>query len=43
VPDFSIDEVTELILKDPALLQINASSTINSGYHKSLREDKKIL
>jgi spore coat polysaccharide biosynthesis protein SpsF (cytidylyltransferase family) len=43
VPDFSIDEVTELILSDPALLEINATSTINSGYHKSLREDKKIL
>jgi spore coat polysaccharide biosynthesis protein SpsF len=42
IPDFSIDEVTALILNEPELLQINATSTINSGYHKSLREDKKI-
>lgn len=40
IPDFSIDEVTQLILNEPELLRINASSTINSGYHKSLREDK---
>ena len=40
IPDFSIDEVTQLIGSEPELLRINASSTINSGYHKSLREDK---
>jgi spore coat polysaccharide biosynthesis protein SpsF len=40
IPDFSIDEVTQLIIQEPELLRINASSTINSGYHKSLREDK---
>lgn len=42
IPDFSIDEVTELIRREPDLLRINAASTINSGYHKSLREDKKV-
>jgi spore coat polysaccharide biosynthesis protein SpsF len=43
LPDFSIDEVTDLITNNPDLLRINANSTINSGYHKSLREDKKIV
>lgn len=41
-PDFSIEEVTELLLNKPELLQINSDSTINSGYYKSLREDRKV-
>jgi spore coat polysaccharide biosynthesis protein SpsF (cytidylyltransferase family) len=41
-PDFSIDEVTQLILDQPELLRINASSRINAGYQKSLSEDKKV-
>lgn len=42
VPDFSIEEVTELLLRKPDLLKINQESTINSGYYKSLREDRKV-
>lgn len=42
IPDFGIHEVTELLLSRPELLQINQESTINSGYFKSLREDRKV-
>jgi len=42
IPDFSIEEVTDLLLKKPELLKINQESTINSGYYKSLREDRKV-
>jgi spore coat polysaccharide biosynthesis protein SpsF (cytidylyltransferase family) len=42
IPDFSIEEVTDLLLKKPELLEINQESTINSGYYKSLREDRKV-
>jgi spore coat polysaccharide biosynthesis protein SpsF (cytidylyltransferase family) len=42
IEQFGINEVTELILSNPGMLKINASSTINSGYQKSLKEDKKI-
>jgi spore coat polysaccharide biosynthesis protein SpsF len=41
-PDFSIDEVTQLMQSHPQLLHINASSRINAGYQKSLSEDKKV-
>lgn len=40
--DFGIHEVTALLLERPELLAINKSSSINSGYAKSLREDRKI-
>lgn len=40
--DFGIHEVTALLKERPELLAINASSSINSGYTKSLREDRKI-
>lgn len=42
IPDFGIDEVTDLLVRKPELLQINQDSTINSGYYKSLREDRKV-
>lgn len=40
--DFGIHEVTALLNDRPELLAINKSSSINSGYAKSLREDRKI-
>lgn len=40
--DFGIHEVTALLKARPELLAINESSSINSGYAKSLREDRKI-
>ncbi len=43
IPDFSIEEVTDLLLRKPELLKINQESAINSGYYKSLREDRKVL
>lgn len=41
-PDFTIHDVVKLLNEKPELLEINKSSEINSGYAKSLREDKKI-
>jgi spore coat polysaccharide biosynthesis protein SpsF (cytidylyltransferase family) len=42
VPDFSIEEVTSLLKRKPEILEINKESEINSGYKKSLKEDKSI-
>jgi spore coat polysaccharide biosynthesis protein SpsF len=41
-PDFSIDDVVELINRKPELLLINEESEINSGYKKSIREDRTV-
>jgi spore coat polysaccharide biosynthesis protein SpsF len=37
--DFAIWEVNELLKRKPEILEINKESVINSGYHKSLRDD----
>lgn len=42
IEDFSIEEVVQLITKKPYLLNINKESRINSGYLRSLKNDKKI-
>lgn len=42
VPDFSIDDVVALLQRKPELLAINSESEINSGYKKSIREDRVI-
>ena len=42
IQDFSIEEVVELLLKKPYLLDINKESKINSGYLESLKNDQKI-
>jgi len=42
VPDFGISEVVQLLRNKPELLEINSESEINSGYKKSLREDRLI-
>jgi spore coat polysaccharide biosynthesis protein SpsF (cytidylyltransferase family) len=42
VTDFSVKQMVDLILKDPSLVKVNEKSVINSGYTKSLNEDKKI-
>ncbi len=39
---FTIRDVVQLLQKNPHLILINSKSEINSGYAKSLREDKKI-
>lgn len=41
-PDFSISEVVALLNRKPEILRINAESEINSGYKKSLKEDKQV-
>jgi len=41
-PDFSIDEVVNLLKRKPEILEINKDSTINSGYKKSIREDRQV-
>ena len=41
-PDFSIDDVVELLRRKPELLEINSESEINSGYKKSIREDRTV-
>jgi spore coat polysaccharide biosynthesis protein SpsF len=41
-PDFGIDEVVELMNQKPELLLINQESEINSGYKKSIREDRTV-
>lgn len=40
-PDFSIEEVVDLLKTRPDLVAINAESTINSGFKKSLENDRK--
>lgn len=40
--DFGIDEVVSLLQHNPEILSINKESEINSGYKKSLKEDKYI-
>lgn len=39
-PDFSIDDVVALIKEKPYIIGKNRSSVINSGYYKSLKEDR---
>ncbi len=41
-PDFSISEVVDLLKRKPEILLINQESEINSGYRKSLKEDRNI-
>jgi hypothetical protein len=41
-PDFGIDEVVDLMNRKPELLLINQESEINSGYKKSIREDRTV-
>ncbi|MFM7814990.1 MAG: cytidylyltransferase domain-containing protein [Flavobacteriales bacterium] len=40
--DFSIGDVVELLQRSPQILALNADSEINSGYKKSLREDRRV-
>lgn len=39
LPHFTIEDVVNLLTQRPDILQLNATSEINSGYKKSLRED----
>jgi spore coat polysaccharide biosynthesis protein SpsF (cytidylyltransferase family) len=41
-PDFNLHHVVDLLKQQPEILQLNASSEINSGYKKSLNEDKHV-
>ena len=40
IPDFGINEVVDLLKRKPEILEINKTSIINSGFKKSLDEDK---
>jgi spore coat polysaccharide biosynthesis protein SpsF (cytidylyltransferase family) len=40
--DFGMKEVFDLLELKPEILELNKESTINSGYHKSIQNDKKI-
>lgn len=42
VDDFSIGDVVALLQRKPQILAMNADSEINSGYKKSLREDRRV-
>jgi spore coat polysaccharide biosynthesis protein SpsF (cytidylyltransferase family) len=42
VTDFGMAEVIALIRKNPDILELNKDSRINSGYLKSIQNDKKI-
>ena len=42
VSDFSIGDVVDLLQRKPQILAMNADSEINSGYKKSLREDRRV-
>lgn len=42
VKDFGMEEVIDLLQKQPTILELNKESIANSGYIKSLKEDKKI-
>lgn len=42
IPDFGIDEVVNLLKAKPEILLINQESEINSGYKKSLLNDRTI-
>ncbi len=39
---FHMDEILEILRKDPSLLDINAGIERNEGYARSLREDRRI-
>lgn len=41
-PDFAIDDVVDLLQRKPQILDLNRESEINSGYKKSLKEDRPI-
>jgi len=42
IADFGMNEVIELLTKNPVILELNKESIINSGYMKSIQNDKKI-
>jgi len=41
-PNFQITDVTRLLKAHPEIVEINKDSTINSGYIKSLKEDREV-
>jgi spore coat polysaccharide biosynthesis protein SpsF len=42
IPDFGMEEVIDLLKRDPKIAELNKESIINSGYIKSLKEDKNV-
>lgn len=42
ISDFTMEDVIELLKKRPQILDLNKDSVINSGYQKSIRNDKEI-
>ena len=42
IPDFGIDEVTELLISKPEIIEKNKNSVANSGYIKSIENDREV-
>ncbi|MBI1266974.1 MAG: acylneuraminate cytidylyltransferase [Cryomorphaceae bacterium] len=42
IQDFGIHEVTKLLKQKPEILELNRESEINSGFKKSINEDRKV-
>jgi spore coat polysaccharide biosynthesis protein SpsF (cytidylyltransferase family) len=40
--DFGMNDVLDLLKTKPEIVEINKESIINSGYHKSIQNDKKV-
>lgn len=40
--DFGLDDIVKMLQEKPGILQINKDSKINSGYYKSLENDKEL-
>ena len=41
--DFGMNDVLDLLKNKPEILELNKESMINSGYYKSIQNDKKIV
>ena len=42
IPDFGMEEVIKLLKEKPEIAELNKDSIANSGYQKSLNQDKPI-
>ncbi|MEO8761156.1 MAG: glycosyltransferase family protein [Bacteroidia bacterium] len=42
ITNFGMNDILQLVKNKPEILELNKDSIINSGYHKSLKNDKKI-
>ena len=42
IADFGMNDILQLLKNKPEILELNKGSIINSGYHKSLKNDKEV-